>query len=104
MIDTFLNRSAVVNLIAGQLILYVLSVWPSTASAGVEGIQILAREPVAGGAMFGRAGPYEKIRGRASFAVDPEAPANAAIAEPRDAQGLVHFGADFLMLRPTDAT
>jgi hypothetical protein len=107
MIDTFLNRSAVVNLIACQLILYVLSVWPSTAGAGVEGIEILAREPVAGGAVFGRAGRYEKIRGRVSFAVDPEAPANAAIADlalaPRDAQGLVHFVADFLMLRPTDA-
>jgi hypothetical protein len=49
----------------------------------------------------------ERIRGRASFAVDPEAPANAAIADlalaPRDAQGLVHFRADFLMLRPADA-
>ena len=87
--------------------LAVLSVWPTTADAAVEGIEILAREPVAGGAVFGAAGIYEKIRGRASFAVDPATPTNAAIADlalaPRDAQGLVHFSADFLMLRPAEA-
>jgi hypothetical protein len=87
--------------------LAVLSVWPTTADAAVEGIEILAREPVAGGAAFGAAGIYEKIRGRASFAVDPATPTNAAIADlalaPRDAQGLVHFSADFLMLRPAEA-
>src|SRR6266540_4279896 len=33
--------------------LAVLSVWPTTADAAVEGIEILAREPVAGGAVFG---------------------------------------------------
>src|SRR6266581_5890881 len=31
--------------------LAVLSVWPTTADAAVEGIEILAREPVAGGAV-----------------------------------------------------
>src|SRR5262249_5250478 len=107
MIDTFLNRSAVVNLIAGQLILYVLCVWPSTASAGWEGLRALAREAVARGALWGGAGHYENIRSDAAFAIDPQAPANAAIADlalaPRDAQGLVHFGADFLILRPADA-
>ena len=54
------------------------------------------------------AGAYEKIRGRAWFAVDPNAAANATIADikraPRDERGLVRFGADFLMLRPVNSS
>jgi hypothetical protein len=77
------------------------------ASAAVDRIEIGAREPVAAGAPFGNAGAYEKIRGRAWFALDPRAPANRSIADialaPRDQRGLVTFAADFLMLRPVDA-
>jgi hypothetical protein len=91
----------------GFLILLVLSVWSQSAAAVVDRLEILDREPVAGGAEFGAAGSYEKLRGRAWFALDPSAPANAAITDltlaPRGEQGLVRFVADFLMLRPVEA-
>jgi hypothetical protein len=92
----------------GFLVLLIPSVWSQTTFAAVDRIEILDREPVAGGTAFGAAGAYEKIRGRAWFALDPNAPANAAIADltlaPRGAQGLVHFVANFLMVRPVEAT
>jgi Alpha/beta hydrolase domain len=77
------------------------------AAARVERIEIVSRQPFAGGAAFGDTGAYEKLRGRAFFALDPNAVANAPIADlklaPRNARGLVEFGADFLVLRPVDA-
>ncbi len=77
------------------------------AAARVERIEILSRQPFAAGAEFGPAGAYEKLRGRAFFALDPNAAANAPIADlklaPRNERGLVEFSADFLMLRPVDA-
>jgi len=89
------------------LVLLAALAWPGAAAAAVERIEILDRQPVAAGAALGPAGGYEKIRGRAFFALDPDAPANAAITDlrlaPRDALGLVHFHSDFLMLRPADA-
>ena len=61
----------------------------------------------ADGFVFGEAGAYERLKGRASFAVDPLAPAQAAVVDlalaPRGADGLVHFEADYLILRPVDA-
>jgi hypothetical protein len=76
------------------------------AAARVERIEILSRQPFAAGAEFGPAGAYEKLRGRAFFALDPNAVANAPIADlklaPRNQRGLVEFSADFLMLRPVD--
>ena len=78
-----------------------------SASSAVDRIEISERQSVAAGAPFGTAGAYEKIRGRAWFALDPHAPVNAGIADialaPRDGRGLVTFSAEFLMLRPVDA-
>jgi hypothetical protein len=80
------------------------------AQAGVERIEVTERVPFAAGMTFGAAGPgaagpYEKIRGIAHFALDPEAPANAAIVDlknaPRDARGRVVFNSEFILLRPT---
>jgi alpha/beta hydrolase family protein len=77
------------------------------ASARVERIEILSRQAFAGGAEFGHAGSYEKLRGRAFFALDPDAAANGPIADlklaPRNDRGLVEFSAEFLVLRPADA-
>ena len=42
------------------------------AAARVERVEILSRQPFAAGAEFGPAGAYEKLRGRAFFALDPE--------------------------------
>src|SRR5712692_4478883 len=77
----------------------------SLAAAKVERIEIHSRQPFAAGTEFGSAGAYEKLRGRAFFALDPNAAANALIADlklaPRNDRGLVEFSADFLVLRPT---
>ena len=76
------------------------------ASAEVVRIQIDQREAFAGGHSFGKAGPYESVSGRFSFAVDPDAAANATITDlklaPRNADGKVEFWADFFLLKPVD--
>jgi len=73
-------------------------------AAAVTGVDIQERTPFAAGMSFGGTGPYEKIRGVAHFALDPDAPANQAIVDikraPRDGHGLVSFSSEFLMLRP----
>ena len=78
------------------------------AAARVERLEIESRQPFAAGARFGEAGAYEKLRGKVTFALDPDAAANAPIADlklaPRNSRGLVEFGTDFLMLRPLDAS
>jgi Alpha/beta hydrolase domain len=77
------------------------------AAAAVERLEITQRTPFAGSMIFGEVGDYEKIRGVAYFALDPNAPANARIVDlknaPRDARGLITFKAEFLMLRPVKA-
>jgi hypothetical protein len=64
------------------------------------------RESFAGGALFGASGAYERIEGVASGALDPDHPANRAIAllnqAPRDADGLVRYKSSYILLRPAD--
>ncbi len=67
-----LDRLRAALLLAG---LVVASAPP--AEAAVERIEIIEREPFAGGAAFGAVGRYERIVGRLHFAVDPDDPANA---------------------------
>jgi len=78
----------------------------SAVRAEVERLEITERVPFAPGATFGASGSYEKIRGRAWFALDPDAPANTRIVDlklaPRDARGKVLFQSEFLLLRPAD--
>jgi hypothetical protein len=80
----------------------------SPAAARVERIEILSRHAFAAGTEFGQAGAYEKLRGRAFFALDPDTAANQPIADlklaPRNDRGLVEFSAEFLVLRPSDIT
>ena len=87
-------------------LLLIFTAWTGVAKAAVDRLEILERHLVAEGAAFGASGAYEKIRGRAWFALDPHAAANAAIADlvlaPRDVRGLLTFGAEFLMLRPAE--
>ena len=77
------------------------------AKASVERIEVLERTPFAAGKSFGDVGAYEKIRGLAHFALDPNAPGNASIVDlkhaPRDGRGRVLFTSEFLMLRPVRA-
>lgn len=69
-------------------------------------LDITQAMPFAEGAPFGDAGPYERLRGTARFAVDPKAAAQADIVDiehaPVDAAGKVRFSADFYIFRPTD--
>lgn len=55
---------------------------------------------------FGTVGAYERLVGRANFAVDPGAPAQRGITDldkaPTDSDGLVYFAGDFSILKPVD--
>jgi hypothetical protein len=76
-------------------------------SAALTEIRIDRRETVLEGKPFGKSGAYERIVGKACFAVDPSNPANRIIADlalaPRNAKGLVEFSADLYILTPRDA-
>ncbi len=69
-------------------------------------IEITERMPFADGALFGDSGAYERLVGRAWYAVDPAAPAQAGIVDldhaPRNADGRVEFAADVMILKPVD--
>ena len=72
----------------------------------VVAFDVTRREPYAGGQPFGESGPYDRLDGTITFAVDPEHPANAAITDlklaPRDEQGRVRFTSDVCLLIPQD--
>jgi hypothetical protein len=69
-------------------------------------LSITERFPFADGYEFGAVGAYERLVGRAHFAVDPDAPAQRHITDldkaPTDAEGLVRFTGDFSILKPVD--
>src|SRR5579884_1869078 len=92
-----------------RLLMFILVSLPAGAvRAEVVALEILQREPFAGGAAFGETGPYEKIVGIARFAVDPDNAHNRPIVDlrlaPRNAQGKVEFAADVYILAPQDRT
>ncbi len=64
------------------------------------------RRPLADGKPFGDAGPYEELKGRLRFAIDPTHAANRGITDialaPVNARGLVEFAADLSLLLPVD--
>ena len=72
----------------------------------VVGFEVRERSAVLEGEAFGKAGGYERIVGKASFAVDPKAPANGIIHDlefaARNKKGLVEFSADVYVLKPLD--
>ncbi|HEX3175032.1 MAG TPA: alpha/beta hydrolase domain-containing protein [Methylomirabilota bacterium] len=69
---------------------------------------VTLHRPLAAGAPFGDAGPYEELRGRLRFAVDPAHAANRGITDialaPTNASGRVEFAADLSLLLPVDRT
>lgn len=99
MINRMLQRIAVA--------LTIVAAAARTASARVVRVDILSRTPIAGGAAFGAAGPYERIVGRMYFAFDPKNRYDQQIVDlslaPRDAAGEVEAWSDFVMLRPVNA-
>jgi hypothetical protein len=74
----------------------------------ITGIEIKHRAPFVGGAGFGNTGPYERIDGVATGALDPDHPRNRGIAlldrARRNAAGLVEYRSEFVLLRPADAS
>jgi hypothetical protein len=77
-----------------------------TANAEVIRFEVQESGPAFEGRSFGNVGPYVRITGRATIAVDPADPRNAGIADidkaPRDERGLVEATADVVLLRPSD--
>jgi alpha/beta hydrolase family protein len=77
-----------------------------TLSAEVVRLEVHQRADVLAGKSFGKSGPYERLSGRAYFAVDPKLPANQIIRDidraPRNEKGMVEFSADFYVLKPRD--
>ena len=69
-------------------------------------LRITDRSAFADGHSFGGVGAYERLSGRAHFAVDPRASPQAGVVDldraPVDDRGLVHFEADFMILKPRE--
>jgi hypothetical protein len=86
--------------------LFALLLVSCALPAAVTHMYVEERTDVLNGAPMGKAGPYERFKGKVLLAVDPKLPANAAIVDlnlaPRNAEGLVEFAADFVMIRPRD--
>jgi hypothetical protein len=72
----------------------------SLAQAAVTRVEVAQRTDMPGGS-------YEQITGKVYFAVDPKLAANRIITDidlaPKNAQGLVEFSADLVVMRPKDA-
>jgi hypothetical protein len=74
--------------------------------AALVRMEITERSDVLDGKPFGRAGAYERLAGKAYFAIDPKSAANQAIADvglaARNHEGFVEFSSDIFILRPKD--
>jgi Alpha/beta hydrolase domain len=72
----------------------------------VIGFEITLRRPLADGAPFGDVGPYEELKGRLRYAIDPAHAANHGVTDialaPLGASGRVEFSADLSLLVPVD--
>jgi len=84
----------------------LLALVPAWSHAELVRVQVTSRVDVLHGKAFGEAGPYEKIWGKAYFAIDPAHPRNRIIADialaPRNSAGHVEFSADLFILKPKD--
>ena len=69
-------------------------------------IEFTSKTPFAGGESFGKTGPYERLAGKASFAIDPNERDLPFIVDldlaPRNADGLVEFRAVLDIVKPVD--
>ena len=68
--------------------------------------EVALRRPLADGRPFGDSGPYEELKGRLRFAIDPKHAANRGITDialaPVNARGQVEFASDVSLLLPLD--
>jgi len=69
-------------------------------------LDIEKREPYAGGTSFGKTGPYERLLGKAHYAIDPDEPGLPYICDldlaPRNSEGLVEFSGTLDIVKPVD--
>ncbi len=91
-----LNRWLLLALLLGQSLVM---------QARIIRIEIISREsPCFEGRIFGAAGAYEKLRGKAYGEIDPTLPQNAVITDiglaPRNIRGMVEYSMDIYLLRP----
>ena len=74
--------------------------------ARVVRLVVEQRTAFVGGADWGKAGPYEMLRGTAYMEADPNNPHDAVVVDlenaPRNAKGLVEFSTQFMILKPVD--
>ncbi len=74
------------------------------SEARVVNLVVEQRTSFVGGADWGKAGPYEMLRGTAYMEADPHNPHDAVIVDlenaPRNAKGLVEFTTQFMILKP----
>ena len=82
----------------------IVVVAATPAAAEVIRFDIISREPVE--AVPGQVGPYERLRGRVVYALDPELPANQAVVDLRlaadNGEGRVELYGDVEILAPRD--
>jgi hypothetical protein len=95
------------TLLRSVRICLVIAGFALPAAAEMTRLDVASRSAVLDGRAWGLAGPYEKLAGKAYFALDPAAAPNKAIVDldqaPRDAAGRVEFSADVMILQPKDA-
>ena len=86
----------------------VVALAPALVRAEVTRVEITSREDVLAGKPFGAVGPYEKLRGKVYFAVDPKNPHDKIIADldlaPKNSQGKVEWSADVFIIKPKDSS
>ena len=95
---------------ANLLVLAFAACAPATAQTGkstITRIEVIERvSPAFNGRVFGNAGTYEWIRGRAHAVADPASPRNAGVVDlaraPRNAQGLVEYSFDVSFIKPVN--
>jgi hypothetical protein len=72
----------------------------------VTRFEVRQRRPLASGVAFGEIGPYEELKGRLYFSIDPLHSANRRITDvelaPRGANGRVEWSSDVSLLLPVD--
>ena len=86
--------------------LFVVAFSPWSLPAAITRIEIKTREPYLDGRAFDGVGSYERLRGKAFFAVDPKHAANQTVIDlelaPKNDAGLVEFSTDVELLAPKD--
>lgn len=87
-------------------LIFIAVLCAASCSGALDYIELSDRSDVLAGKSFGKAGPYERLVGKAFFQVDPKSPANAAIVDvdkaPRNENGRVEFSADLYVLKPRE--